>query len=229
MATPEQEEQVRRALAAAARADDAERGSDRMPDEVAHRLDDVLAELVAHRSPRESPDELSQRRRRRWPQLLVAAATVAVIAAAGGAVALRGTQGSGGSAADSSAAGGSAEQAAPSAPPSGGQALAGGAASGPPALHLATLRRDLQGVVDGGLVADRARAAVPSPAAPSAKSVDTCPAPAQAKGVEAVDVLLDGKPAVLVLGPVRDGTRAARVYSCGDTRTPVATTHVRAP
>jgi hypothetical protein len=229
VATPEQEEQVRRALAAAAGADDADRGSDRVPDDVAHRLDSVLADLVAQRSPRpEGHDELAERRRRRWPQVLVAAATIAVIVVGGGAVALRGMHGSGGSA-DSSAAGGAAEQSAPRAPQSGGKALAGGAAPGTPDLHRATLRRDLQAVVAGGALDDRARAAVPSPTTPSAKAAEPCPAPALPSGAEAVAVRLDGAPAVLVLGPVRDGTRAARVYSCDDTSAPVATTRVRAP
>ena len=85
--TPEQEEQVRRALRATARGDEPAT----MPPEVAARLDDVLAELTASRA--EHPvhdDELARRRHRRWPNVLVAAASVVVIALAGGAVATHG-------------------------------------------------------------------------------------------------------------------------------------------
>ena len=94
--TPEQEEQVRRALGAVARAED---GPERqgIPHDVADRLDVVLHELVAGRSARGSTlpaavgqDELAARRHRRWPNALVAAAAVAAIAAAGGAVATGG-------------------------------------------------------------------------------------------------------------------------------------------
>lgn len=88
----QQEEQVRRLLAASSRA-----GDDRMPDDVADRLDSALADLVAARSgagadrPREEEAgpvpadevtgaaELRPLHRRRWPQLLAAAAAVSVL------------------------------------------------------------------------------------------------------------------------------------------------------
>ena len=102
--TPEQEEQVRRALAAAARAEDAETPAT-MPPAVAARLDGVLAELVQSRSttqaaspaPGRGPDELAAHRARRRLNVLVAAAALAVIAAAGGAVVTGGLGGAGGS------------------------------------------------------------------------------------------------------------------------------------
>jgi len=108
--TPEQEEQVRRALASAGPAP-------QLPPEVAARLDATLAGLVAGRSdapdavpdaeavagPVAAPlDELEQRRRRRWPRVLVAAAGVAVLAYGGGVV-LEGLQVSGGDAASTAA------------------------------------------------------------------------------------------------------------------------------
>jgi hypothetical protein len=64
--TPEQEEQVRRALVAAARAEDEHPP---LPADVADRLDTVLDELLAPRTTAAAPsgdDELARRRRRRW-------------------------------------------------------------------------------------------------------------------------------------------------------------------
>ena len=113
----EQAEQhrVARLLAAAG-------GEETVPPDVATRLDDVLADLIAGRptghaaagetvpddtTPAETvpgaavpadevPDELAaRRRRRRWPQLLVAAATVSVLGL--GAGALLDSMGAGGS------------------------------------------------------------------------------------------------------------------------------------
>ncbi len=126
--TPEQEEQVRRALASVPR-------ESAPPPDVAARLDATLSRLVAERgvvdgapadveqpvSPR--VDELERRRRRRWPRVLVAAASVAVLAYGVGAF-VDGLGVSGGDAAstaarDETSAGGQAEsggQAAPDAP-----------------------------------------------------------------------------------------------------------------
>ena len=93
--TPEQEEQVRAALAAA--------GPDEptpMPPEVVARLQGILDELVEPRvtaqaqaqagDPGPAAGTLARRRRRRWPDVLVAAAAVVVIAGAGAAVVTRG-------------------------------------------------------------------------------------------------------------------------------------------
>ena len=82
--TPEQEEQVRRALASAP-------PESAMPPEVAARLDAALAGLVAERSARPDHEQdtgpepaaavaLEERRRRRWPRVLVAAASVSLLA-----------------------------------------------------------------------------------------------------------------------------------------------------
>jgi hypothetical protein len=247
--TPEQEEQVRRALAAAGRAETgAETGS--VPPDVAARLDHVLAELVQGRSqsgqtsagtpagapgktPDGQPDELAARRRRKWPNVLVAAAAVAVIVAAGGAVVTRGLGTSGGDSAASSTSadsGGRAAQdrgqpeagAAPSA--SGGGQLLGPAAP-VPRLRTASLDADVR----------RAAAALTSPAknaegsGGSSARATACATPAAPRGADVVDVLLDGKRATLVLDPPADGTRVARIYSCGDASTPVATRTIPQP
>ena len=240
--TPEQEEQVRRALAAAGRAEsEGERGS--LPPDVAARLDHVLAELVHGRSqaagtqagtPSGQPDELAARRRRKWPNVLVAAAAVAVIAAAGGAVVTRGLGTSGGdsgaSSASSDTGGGAAQDrvrpesglVASPAPSDGG----GFVAPVPvPRLRTATLGADVR----------RAAAALTSPAknaegagGNSARAA-ACATPAAPRGADVVDVRLDGKRATLVLDPPADGARVARIYSCDDPSTPVATRTVPRP
>src|SRR4051794_6668257 len=75
--TPDQEEEVRRALAAAA--------NDRtpLPPDVAGRLDDVLADLVAARQREplgEGTGATDERGSRRWSRVLVAAAVVCLVA-----------------------------------------------------------------------------------------------------------------------------------------------------
>ncbi len=236
--TPEQEEQVRRALAAAARADrpDGEDAPPTMPPEVASRLDDVLAELVAGRSARAASDpapagsdDLAARRARKWPNVLVAAAAVAVIAVAGGAVVTRGFGGSSGSSSSSSAGsagesqqdGMSQEQVAPEA---GGAPSAGNVLE--PRLHSASLTVDVQRVVDAGPTGSL-RSGEGLTGAGARPDGAACDLPAAGRGAELVAVRLDGKPATLVLAAPTDGTREARVYSCADGSTPVATTSVR--
>jgi hypothetical protein len=120
--TPEQEEEVRRALAAVARAEDSrpDDSTDQhagrhvdasLPPDVAARLDTVLAELVAPRVATAAPvgdDELAKHRRRRWSNAVVAAAALCVIGLAGGAVATGGF-GLGNSSNDSQEAGSTAD------------------------------------------------------------------------------------------------------------------------
>lgn len=233
--TPEQEEKVRQALAAAARAERPD--GEAVPPQVASRLDEVLAELVAARSPRTAApaatgsDELAARRARKWREGLVAAAAVAVIAVAGGAVATRGFGGSGdngsvaGSAADTQQDRVTPQSAGtPSAAQSRSPSARGAVE---PQLHSASLAGDVQRVVD----------AAPAGSTRSGESLTggggrtdgaPCELPTGGPGTTLVAVRLDGKPATLVLAPVAtDGTREALVYSCSDGSTPVATTRVR--
>ena len=225
--TPEQEEQVRRALAGLGHEDPA--GPPRMPPEVAARLDGVLAELTASRA---EPDELAARRRRRWPHVLVAAA-VAVIAVAGVTVLLRDvtqTNGGAGSATSAQApAAGAGRSAGGSSPAASSSTHARSFAEGAlavPELHTATIDRDVRRVV-------RAPAAVaprrPSHAqAPRPPEVGGCAVPAARPGDQLVAVRLDGRRAVLLLSPVENGSRTARVYACADPGHPVTTTTVPA-
>jgi hypothetical protein len=235
---PEQEEQVRRALAATARAEDGD-SSPTLPPDVADRLDGVLAELVAGRAARDAgravpagSDEVAARRARRWPNVLVAAAAVAVIVAAGGAVAIRGLGGGSGSetSASSDSAGGSTSQdrAAPEAGavPSPARGDTGSKALGAvsvPRLRSASLAHDVQALAD----------AVPAGALAPGRAGDpgagSCVSPRAPRGAVVLAVRLDGRAATLILDPARGGTREARVYSCADAASPVATTSVAAP
>ncbi|HET9760550.1 MAG TPA: hypothetical protein VFP51_12425 [Nocardioidaceae bacterium] len=229
--TPEQEEQVRRALGAVARAEDGPetRG---LPPDVAERLDDVLHELVTERAgrsarptvpgPAAGADELAARRHRRWPTVLVAAAAVAVIAAAGGAVATRGFGGG----AESSSAGSSSDLVASGSP---GTAAPSGAAAGSVLpLSSRTLARDIRNVAATGLRSfmaprDRGRdlATLPRP------DHVRCGRPDTPRGADVVAVYLDGLPGTLVLTPATGGPRVARVYSCAVPPALVSTLSVR--
>lgn len=243
--TPEQEEQVRRALAATARAEDAD-GSPTIPPDVADRLDGVLAELVGGRAARDGgptvpagSDELAARRARRWPNVLVAAAAVAVIVAAGGAVAIRGL-GSGAdsqSTASSDAGGGDTnqEQTAPEAgtasspSPSSSSGDSDSKALGAvpvPRLRSATLAQDVAALADSGPAGDLTSGRADDPGA--ATDSAGCATPRAPKGADVVAVRLDGRRATLVIDPAEGGTREARVYSCADPASSVARTSVPA-
>lgn len=239
--TPDQEEQVRRALAASARADD-EHGSPAMPADVADRLDHVLADLVGARAARAAgptvpagSDELAARRARRWPNVLVAAAACAVIVVAGGAVATRGL--GGGSDAQSSASrealagDGGQDASAPGAgaapSPTGGDPGSKPLASVPvPRLRSSSLAGDVAALAAAGPAGSLAPGRVDD----SGGSTDRvgCASPRVPRGADVVDVRLDGRAATLVLDPAQGGTREARVYSCADASTPVARTSVTA-
>ena len=229
--TPEQEERVRGALGAVARAED---GPERLgiPLDVADRLDQVLHELVADRAARASTlpapvgqDELAARRHRRWSNAVVAAAAVAAIAAAGGAVATGGFGlGGQGDSRTSSASDSTAGEAAPKDSQRGlpGPSPSTGSSSDTsaariPSLSSRTLAQDVRDLVAGRpgaylspendgrrFISPRHAAGVP------------CRRPEVPRGARTVDVRLDAEPATLVLGPVRDGTDVARVYSCAN-------------
>ena len=205
--TPEQEEQVRRALAAA--------GSEPspIPPEVAARLEDTLADLVADRRPA-GRDEVAAVRRRRRARVLVAAASVCLLALVGAAL-VRTTQGGGQGEASSSAS----SQAAPR------QAPPGGAPRPLPRLHTRSLAGDVTRLLAAG--GPSAFAARPQQRPQDAASA-RCDLPTTRAGDRLLAVRLDGRPATLRVGPVAGGTRVAQVYSCGDASAPVATTRVPA-
>jgi hypothetical protein len=220
--TPEQEEQVRRALRAAGRAGE----PGQMPPEVAGRLDAVLADLAGTPKEQVGTDELPSRRQRRWPNLLVAAAAIAVIAVAGGAVATDGfgTLGGGGEVATSTAKSTAGSQSGAQSGSSNG--LSGEAAKpGVPLLHSTTLTSDVQRLLraphsfTGGL--DKAPDS-------TGKAAVHCARPFTGRGSALFVVRLDGRAATLVVGPARAGRRQARIYSCDGSGSPLASVSVPA-
>jgi hypothetical protein len=235
--SPEDEETVRRLLVAAG-------GPVQTPDDVAARLDDVLADLHAERggSATAPVTDLAARRRRNWPKVLVAAAAVAVVGVGIGNI--PGNLGSGGDdAASSGQAGGVAED-----------SLAGAGDGGaPPAEDPATTseRNTLQPntllgtaptstlprVRAGSATLDAQRilalsldsAVIDEPVAPNRARTRTCDIPAISRGETLVAVRFDGRRASLLFGkPDTTGNREAQVYPCDDSESPVLVTSVEA-
>lgn len=242
--TPEQEEQVRRALAAAGRDDQP------MPPEVAARLDDVLAGLVSEQAagqaaepgaetgaePGAEPprhDEVAAARRRRRVRVLLAAAVVCLVALGGTALVRRGpVSGEASSSGGQAAAPPQTRQPTPdtgSSAGSGSGSAAAGAAVALPRLHTGTLATDVERLLAGGPSAFTVRPQPPG-AAPSTghapSQTKECARPPARAGDRLVAVRLDGRPATLRLGPAVNGTRVAQVYSCDGASTPVASTRV---
>lgn len=219
----EDEERVRRALAAAA-------GPETVPDAVAARLDDVLAGLVADRGDLSSqappPATTPPERRRRWPNVLVAAAVVSLLALGVGTLVRGATTGQMSQAGAGGQAASAPRDTTTTRLPQGSEAsksLAGLTAE-PPRLRSATLARDVRRVAASlGVHADVAgpleRRASPEKAAPARPA---CSLPARPRGSRVIRVTLDGSPATLLLGPPRSGVREASVYSCGNGTVPLA-------
>ena len=253
--TPEQEEQVRRALAATARAE----GDPALPPEVAARLDRVLHELEAPRvaaAERQAgtaapADELASRHRRRLPDLLVAAAAVGVIAVTGGAVATGGFGLGGGSSSSTTAGSASQGSDGPRTPApqglgtdtgpgaedsrlprtaAGDGRVAGSAAASPGGEAAGPAGPGLPRLRTATLRRDVERLLpvppVPTGADPSPNAA--CPGPAPRTGERRIAVRLDGRAATLVLEAPANGTRTARVYACGESGTASATVRLRA-
>ncbi len=250
--TPEQEEQVRRALAAAPPVEG-------LPAEVAARLDATLADLVAERAAGESGPEpgvvtsLEERRRRRWPGVLVAAAAVSVLAYGVGTT-LGGVGLSGGSAestaardqtfsgagadsADGGATGGGAEDA-PEEPGAlvtdRGDSVAGDSrptgapcsSPGPSACTGVPCARRWAGW--SGTRSSRGR----RPPTPTRRGTRPgswttgASSPTWPGATALAAVRLDGRRATLVVRKAVDGTRVAEIYSCGDGSDLLAITQV---
>jgi hypothetical protein len=228
------EPDVRRLLAAAARP------APPIPEDVAARLDARLAALTGPRATDQSPaaatDETEEPgaahtarpARRRWPQLLVAAAAVSVLGLGlgnllGGSMSEESSQPTAGSAAEdrgdpeANTEGRGADSQAPGASTL-REDSSGPAGNRPVRLRTRSLAADVQLVEDFELAI---------PAGPDARSEDACVPPPTTPGTAWLPVLLDGEPALLVLGvPRDDGRRLAEVYPCDDPGSPAATTTV---
>lgn len=240
--TPEQEEQVRRALGSLP-------SEGPVPPEVVRRLDARLAELVAERDAAAAPDDLATRRRRRhWRTGLVAAASVAVLGIGLGTVVDDLSLGGGDS--ESATAGATADHGsapdAASEDPAGGRV--GGEAQDNRQLTEGTqyLAREPQDLSSATLESDVARVAGLGPVLTAGPEVSTeggrvpggessprglvaitaCDLPPTRSGDQVVPVRLDGERATLVLRGDAYGTREAQIYSCDDGGVLVASTVV---
>jgi hypothetical protein len=229
-----QERDVSRLLAAAARP------APPLPDDVAARLDARLAALMAagaagakDQSPQAAADTSAgpgasgapRPARRRWPQLLVAAAAVSVLGLGlgnvlGGSMSGDSSQPTAGSAAEDGGGPETEDRGADSQAPGAStlrEESAGPARKGPVRLRTRSLAADAQLVEDFELAI---------PAGRDARNEDACVPPPTTAGAAWLPVLLDGEPALLVLGVPRDGSRLAEVYTCADPGSPAATTTV---
>lgn len=240
-ASASEQEQLSRLLAAAGGP------PPELPHDVAERLDDVLAGLVADREAGPVPadevagvTELAPRHRRRWPQLLVAAAAVSVLGIGLGNIVQPAqeeamTADSAGSveaepraAQRENAVEGSAPMTSQSdserrvPEDQDGRELTGALdrRATSPRLQSESLAVDVQRIEDFGLavaVADTQR-----------QWADACVQPATEPGAEWLPVRLDGEPAVLVLGAPSDGRRTAEVFTCDEGDRPAVSTTVDA-
>jgi hypothetical protein len=231
--TPDEEAEVSRLLAATFPRD----ADDAVPADVAARLDDVLAGLVAERAEHPASaagdaapvSELTERRRRRWPALLVAAAAVSVVGLGVGNV-LGGSSGqmesavtadSGGHAdseavepGDAAAPGTLSERQAPQ-----DTADKVTASADVPRLRSDSLAVDVQQAADFALTAERSRVLTLR---------GSCVQPGVGEGDEWLAVRLDGERAVLVLRAADQGRRTAEVFVCDGDDVADASTSVEA-
>jgi hypothetical protein len=220
--SPEDAEAVRRLLVAAG-------GPDAVPEDVAARLDEVLAGLQAEREgTTDAPvAELAARRRRRWPTVLVAAAAVGVVGVGIGNV-MENTGGAGDAPTSdqvSAPEAGGAE----SAPEQGARALTKDQADDQavplPRIRARSATLDAQRILDLGLRAAAGQLTDPEAAERSALPTG-CDLPSPARGEKLVAVRFDGERASLLFRAPTNGEREAQIYSCDDSHTPVLVTTV---
>ena len=209
--TPEEDARIRSLLASAS-------ASEQVPDDVAARLDSVLADLAADRDAERADGAHAAGSRPRWRRgrvLLAAAVGVGVVGlAAVNLPQLSGLQGGGGSS-DKAASttegksGAGADQ--PSLGTRGSDLPAGHGhlparrttAAGRQCRHAASWRRRSG---TGGRTGDELASG-------------GCPVSPEAGVVRSREVLLDGKLAVLEVFGVRDGARVVRAVSCDGKQT----------
>ncbi len=215
-----------------------------MPPEVAARLEDTLARLVAERSP-EDAGETDQPvvdtvvpLRRRWLARTAAAAAAVIVVGLGGITAANLGVFGGGSSSDtasSSDAGGSTadqpeaqsrpESALEPTPAQPRKLAAGGDAAEDRALEAATLPAVSSAAFSTdvtNLLRRSAVAATPElrqrgstgQAPVDGLTTTACPGPVITDGAVPTPVRYDGRPAVLVVHPEQDGTRLVEAWSC---------------
>jgi hypothetical protein len=220
---------------------------DPMPPEVAARLDDTLARLVAERDVVPERDAVAEPvarsggdgaqehgsvvpLRRRWASRLTVAAAAVVVVGVGGVTAsslgllggdsptgansstdrnlTQGQDGAGGRAESDSGSGTAAD---PSAP-------LDDAAKGGAVLSASTFAADVE-----AFLRNRTGQAQPPETSRSLRS-SGCPGPRITDGAVPSRVTYDGRPAVLVVHPLRDGRRLVEAWTCTGDRTLDTTT-----
>jgi len=228
---PEQEERVRALLADLGSAPDAAA----MPPEVAARLDDTLAGLVAERAEAEEPSNVVPLRRRWAPRAAAAAAAVIVVGAGGVAAANLGLFGGAMTASDkasSGSGGGQAESldsgsgtAAPSVP----GAASGDLAAGLPRVSAASFDADVARLLRRTTTQQESAASGrTSQDRSAAKSfAASCPGPKVSNGSTTTPVLYDGTAVALVVHPEQGGRELVEAWTCAGDHV-LDRTHVKA-
>ena len=218
--TPEEDARIRSLLSSA-------RASEQLPDDVAARLDSVLADLAADRDAERAHADHPAGSRPRWRRgrvVLAAAVGVGVLGLA--AVNLPqlsgGFQGAGDGSSDRSS-----DRAATVTEGKSGSGAEQPSASAPQAtsrLSTDTFRRDVRRLLAAG--ADTRQLAPSS--GTSGRTGDelasgACAASPEPGVVRSSEVLLDGKLALLEVFAARDGARVVRVVSCDGVQTLAST------
>lgn len=198
-------------------------GAEPLPDDVALRLDEALAGLVAERdAPSRSPS------RTRWqPRLAVAAAAVVVLGL-GGVATVHLSRSAGENSTADSAAGGSAAQSQVESQPSAGSAARSPAQSPAPLAGKSQLSAALPRLSSAGfargvtrLVGSRSYLRLPAAADTAAPA---CTGPSVTDDATVTPVSLDAAPAALVVHPGEAGKRLVEAWSCDGTRRLASTT-----
>ncbi len=219
--TPEEDARIRSLLSSA-------RASEQVPDDVAARLDSVLADLAADRdAERTDADHAAGSPRPRWRRgrvVLAAAVGVGVLGLA--AVNLPqlsvGFQGAGDGSSDKSS--GRAATATEGKSGSGAEQPSASAPQATSRLSTDTFRRDVRRMLAASAYT---RQLAPS-SGTSGRTGDelasgACAASPEPGVVRSSEVLLDGKLAMLEVFAARDGARVVRVVSCDGVQTLAST------
>jgi hypothetical protein len=212
-----------------------------LPLEVAARLDDTLALLVAERgrTQDESASDNVVPLRRRWlPRAAVAAAAVIVLGAGGVVVGNLGNMSPTGEKSSSDSAGQSTAEAPNSSGDSSGESGSdsGTGAAALPELSATTFASDVTTLLEGrtllrtpeGKAAgdqstqQNRESAEPDP--PEAFASRACPGPKVTDGAVANPVRYDGRPAVLLIHPEQSGRQVVDAWNCAGDRRLASTT-----
>ena len=225
---PEQEQRIRALLADLGTSPDAAT----MPPEVAARLEETLAELVAkHPMAAETSSDVVVPLRRRWAPRAAAAAAAVIVLGVGGVAAANLLGGSNdstnSSTADSSSAGGGSTA---------GESLSGSATPTPkippaslpnalqarlPRISAASFDSDVAQLLQrrdapaGDSAAQRTHQKDPTKSQLYAAS---CPGPKASNGTTITPVLYDGPPTALVIHPAQGGQQLVEAWTCGGDR-----------